>query len=361
MAVAVQIKFSMAASTHPTVWTAFCNENRNDGGAVEALFQQDDDTLSAIAKTHTLDRDKLIATITGSDGANFMLVPAVKKNSLEWIHQEGMAFNLSFGGDMLLAFAHGNLSSSPFELLTITTAIDNLGTTGSTTRKATAGHLGPKPESHFSVNDEAGFAALPAEDCGVLQGHPDHVFIHPSYFIHCDGSKTTQASHLAVAIIKQMQEQRKAEPNDADAQAEVAKEMTAVAPLLAFLWASSKGHLAHVPLVNPPDNGQLNTGCERIHAKIREARLPPAAAGNPRPAGAPPGGMTGVDTANLALAAQTLTMAMTTNETNRVGERDEDKSSKSLISNLGPRQQCLFERLATESMGDPPAVKLRSR
>ena len=66
--------------------------------------------------------------------------------------------------------------------------------------------------------------------------------------------------------------------------------------------------------------------------------------------------MTGVDTANLALAAQTLTMAMTTNETNRVRERDEDKSSKSLISNLGPRQQCLFEPLATESMGDIPAM-----
>ena len=46
--------------------------------------------------------------------------------------------------------------------------------------------------------------------------------------------------------------------------------------------------------------------------------------------------MTGVDTANLALAAQTLTMAMTTNETTRVRERAKDKSSKSLISNLGP-------------------------
>jgi hypothetical protein len=66
--------------------------------------------------------------------------------------------------------------------------------------------------------------------------------------------------------------------------------------------------------------------------------------------------MTGVETAKLALAAQTLTMAVTTNETNRVRERDEDKSSKSLISNLGPRQQCLFERLATDSMGDPPAL-----
>jgi hypothetical protein len=69
----------MAASTHPTAWTAFYNKNRNNGGAVEALFQQDDETLSAVAKSHTLDRNKLISTITGSDGANFMLVPAARK------------------------------------------------------------------------------------------------------------------------------------------------------------------------------------------------------------------------------------------------------------------------------------------
>jgi hypothetical protein len=73
--------------------------------------------------------------------------------------------------------------------------------------------------------------------------------------------------------------------------------------VLAFLWASSKGYLAHVLLVDPPDNAQLNTRCERIRAKIREASLPPAPTGNPRPTGAPPGGVTGVDTANLALAA----------------------------------------------------------
>jgi hypothetical protein len=183
------------------------------------------------------------------------------------------------------------------------------------------------------------------------------VFIHPSYFIHGDGPKTIRASSLALAIISQLQEQRDIAPDDADTQAEVSKEMTAVAPLLAFLWASAKGHLTPVPLVDPPDNAQLNARCEQIRAKIREAPLPPLPTGNTAmPAGTPPAGMTGVDTANLALAAQTLTTAMTTNETNRVRERNEDKSSKSLISNLGPRQQCLFERLATDSMGDPPAM-----
>jgi hypothetical protein len=49
-------------------------------------------------------------------------------------------------------------------------------------------------------------------------------------------------------------------------------------------------------------------------------------------------------------------MAMTTSETNQVQERAEDKKGKSLISNLGPSQNCLFERLATESMGEDPCM-----
>jgi hypothetical protein len=228
---------------NPTTWAAFYDKNKNDGGAVEALFQQADDTLSTIAKSHTLEPNKLIATITGSDGANLLLIPSVKKNSLEWIHQ-GIAFNLKFGGDMHLAFVHGNRSSSPFKSLTIDSAVDNLGTTGSTTRQATAGYRSPKPESYFDTEDETEFTALPAEDCDILQGHPNHVFVHPSYFIHGDGPKSIRASALALAIIDQLQKQREAAPDDVGIQAEVAKEMTAVAPLLAFLWASAKGYLA---------------------------------------------------------------------------------------------------------------------
>ena len=172
-------------------------------GSIEALFDQGDDTLSNIAKSHILDKNNLIATIAGSEGANLLLVPAAPKNSLEWLHQ-GIGFNLNFGGDMLLAFVHGNLSSSPFKMLTIETAVNNLGTTRTNTRQASAGHRSPKPESYFEINDEAGFIALPAEDCDVLQGHPNHVLIHPSYFIHSDGPKTVRASHLALAIISQL-------------------------------------------------------------------------------------------------------------------------------------------------------------
>jgi hypothetical protein len=47
---------------------------------------------------------------------------------------------------------------------------------------------------------------------------------------------------------------------------------------------------------------------------------------------------------------------MTANENTRIREREEDKGSKSLIRNLGPKQQSLFTRLATEHMREEPEM-----
>jgi hypothetical protein len=49
-------------------------------------------------------------------------------------------------------------------------------------------------------------------------------------------------------------------------------------------------------------------------------------------------------------------MVMTSNENTRIRERAEDKSRKSLIKNLGPKQQSLFLRLATDHMREPPVM-----
>jgi hypothetical protein len=345
----------MAANMSPTTWVSFYNKNREDGGAVEALFDQSDTDLSVITKGHMDDRSKFIATITGSDGANALLVPSEKKNTVEWIHQ-GLAMNLQFGGDTLLAFVHGNLSSSPFKLIDIEAAVSLIEAKmpGKSTRKSAARAKSPNPESYFGISDEADFVALPAEDCNALQGHPNHLLIHPSYFLNCDGPRSSRASSMATSIILQLKDHQAASPDDAEIQAEVEQEKESVSPLLAFLWASATNQLTHVPLLDPPENAQLNAKCEQTRAKIRDVPLPPAPEGRPRPTGNPPGGMTNSDTATLALAAQSLTIAMTNSENNRVREREEDKSSKSLISNLGPRQQCLFERMATDSMGEEP-------
>jgi hypothetical protein len=70
----------------------------------------------------------------------------------------------------------------------------------------------------------------------------------------------------------------------------------------------------------------------------------------------PMGGLNSKDTAGLAVAAQSLTMVMTSNENTRIREREEDKGSKSLIRNLGPTQPSLFTRLASEHMWEPPEM-----
>ena len=64
------------ATMNPTTWASFYDIYRNNGGAVEALFNQGDDTLSAIAKSHLRDKNKLIATITGSEGLRSTIVGA---------------------------------------------------------------------------------------------------------------------------------------------------------------------------------------------------------------------------------------------------------------------------------------------
>jgi hypothetical protein len=204
-----------------------------------------------------------------------------------------------------------------------------------------AGVRSPKPEPCFEVTTKEEFLTLPAGDCDVLRGL-NHVLIHPICFFSSEGPRSSRALHLAWAIISNLLDQKKGgNPNDAGILAAAAREMTTAAPLLAFLlWASTKGLLSHVPLLDPPGVSHVNLRCKQIRAKIRETTLiPPAPKMSPRPAGkTPPTGVMNLDMANLAMVAQSLTiMAMTTSETNRVRERAEDKKGKSFISNFGPR------------------------
>jgi hypothetical protein len=307
----IDLNCSMAADMNPTTLDAVHTTHKEDDGAVEAHFDLTDNPLTDISKGHADDQSELIATVTGSEGANVLLVPLATKNHLEWIHQ-GTATNLRFGGEILLVFVQGNRSSSPFKLLDIEDAISAIGAQeGRITRKATAGVRSPM----LTTKEE--FSAMPAGDCDVLQGHPNHVLIHPSYFVNSDGPRSSGALHLAWTIIKGLQQdQRHGNPDNACILAAAARAMKPAAPLLAFLWASAKDLPSCVPLSDPPDNSQMSFRCEQTRAKIRDSTpLPPAPEMFTRPAGTPPTDMTNSDTANLALAAQSLTAAMTTSKT----------------------------------------------
>jgi hypothetical protein len=89
-------------------------------------------------------------------------------------------------------------------------------------------------------------------------------------------------------------------------------------------------------MAETPENHQHNQQCEQIRRKIRAG--PPATTAGIAPATGP----NGEAALGLAVVAQTLTMVMTSNKNTRIREREEDKGSKSLIHNVGPKQQSLF-------------------
>jgi hypothetical protein len=188
----------------------------------------------------------------------------------------------------------------------------------------------------FSVSDANEFAALPGE-VDTLDGMPNHIFVHPRIFTRTDGRiRTARSKDLAWDIIKQIAEELNNATTDKE-RADVAKEQDNVEVLLAFLWASERGLLSPVTLGDMEESPHLNHQCELILNKIWTPVKPQA--GNY------------LDSASgLALATHSLMISMQNTETTRLQERAEDKSAKSLIRNLLPRQQALFTKLCTINM-----------
>lgn len=340
----------MAANNmQPTDWATYYTNNHADGGAIQNLFNLEDDELTDISKGHLDNGTGLTTTIAGSGEANIILLPSVHKGSVEILHH-GFASSLHLGGMIGLAFVHGNLSGSNFKVFRPDAAVEKIGaSTRATTRAVPGGINSPKPESYFGISKEEEFGKLPPEDCTDLKDQPNHMFVHPKHFIRMNGPRTKQASSFAMSIIKELNDRHDEAADNAQARTAVEKEKDEVGPLLAFLWAAETGALTGVTLSDTPESTQINQRCERIRAKIRGDA--PGAPGGPAP-----NGPTGTDATSLAVAAQTLTLVMTANEKTRVEEREEDKSSKSLIKSLGPQQQGLFMDLATDHMGTPPAM-----
>jgi hypothetical protein len=346
----------MAGNMNPTDWTAFYESKKDDGGFVESLFALDDDELADISLSHLDDGGAFTTTIAGSGGTNFIVIPSTIKGKVEVLHQ-GFASSLHLGGEVILAFIHGNLSGSPFKILSSLAVVEGIGTHRTATRqatRATGGVLSPAPEDYFGVDSEAEFRALSAADCTVLQKRPNHMFFHPKHFIKQNGPKSKSAASFALSIIATLnrRHEKARNPDDAtdnvQALVDIEDEKVEVCSLLAFLWAVENGLLNGIDLKELPENPRLNQRCEEIRARIRGGSTPTTATTVPGPTtGA---GLTGVDAASLAVSAQALTMAMTRNEQTRLEEREEDRGSKSLFRNLGPKQQNLFLRLATEHM-----------
>jgi hypothetical protein len=102
-------------------WTDYYKNNDRDGGHLEYLFNRSQQELADLCKGHLEDPAAFALTISSSGGANVILVPT-NKGELTVLHQ-GFTTSTHLGGDLLLVFANGNLSESPFKLLNPTDAV----------------------------------------------------------------------------------------------------------------------------------------------------------------------------------------------------------------------------------------------
>jgi hypothetical protein len=175
------------------------------------------------------------------------------------------------------------------------------------------------------------FAALTGE-VNTLAGMPNHPFVHPRILTRADGTKTMRAKELAWGVIKQLATELTAAATDSE-RVDVAEEQENVEVLLAFL----RGLLSPVTLRNMEGSPHLNQQHKLILNKVRTPVKPQAG--------------TSLDSAlGLAVATHSLMISMQKAETTRLQDRADDKSAKSLMQNLLPRQQALFTKLCTNNM-----------
>jgi hypothetical protein len=140
-------------------WISHHRSNRGDGGAIEALFNLDDDEFAQVSKGHCNNVEALHSTIANSGGGEFLLTPGVK-GTVHLLHQ-GFASATTPGGATILGFIQRKFSSSPFKTIVrpadVVLPIDQ-------GRAVTCGQASPSAcpalKSVFSVSNANEFAAL---------------------------------------------------------------------------------------------------------------------------------------------------------------------------------------------------------
>ena len=244
---------------------------------------------------------------------------------------------------MILCFIQGNFSSFPFTVICRPSeAIQPIDQGRVTTHGKDTGPTACSTlvEMLGATNQDA-FAALTGNQGDTLANRPNHLFIHPRIFTKADGPRTIRAKALAYVIIDELNSDLRGSTTEQE-KVEVREEMNSSEVLLACLWASKQGLLTSVTLSDMAESPHLNHQCELILDKIRKDT--PQTGSTLDPAG------------GLAVATQSLMLSMQQRESTRLLERAEDKSAKSLIRNLSPKQQGLFLRLCTSHMHKPPTM-----
>jgi hypothetical protein len=328
-----------------TTWSDYYIANEADGH-LQALCKRDHSNLANLAKGLLGDPEKFACTLNSSCGFNLIMVPSGNPYEVRFLHQ-GVPTSSHLGGDQILMFAYGNLSKSPFKDLDANGAVGPIYP-ASMTRNRGIGKGCPKLDTLFLATSGTEFKALLAEGDPILEGHPVHLWVHPTIFFGLGCPQMTLASNLATSLTRSIQAPKSELPPPSTQELqELAGQEEELHVVLAYLWAVSHKLVGAVD-INLPESPQLKHQCKLIRGKIRAGGRP----GTPSQ-GKPLPSTTGKLTA-LTAVAQTLMTTMSNAEVARAQDRSEDRASKSLIKSLGPTQQGLFLTLATDDLRDAP-------
>jgi hypothetical protein len=226
-------------------WTDYYKDNDRDGGYLEYLFNKSQRDLADLCMGHVNDPSAFALTISTSGGANAILVPT-NKGEVTVLHQ-GFTTSTHLGGDLLIIFANGNLSESPFKLLNPTVAVTEIPN-----RPLRTGGGSPSLGSILRTTSADEFQNLPPEDNAVLEDRPNHMFLHPRYLTAISCPRSIEAKALAAGIIGDINESTN-NPNMSDDESlNLDNAKQDVEALLAFLWVSARGALKLVQLADIP-------------------------------------------------------------------------------------------------------------
>jgi hypothetical protein len=327
--------------TSPVTWIDFYARNREDGGTIEELFEENMAGMAAKTEEHLEDTGTLTDTIIGSSYANMILVPGRPGKMLLLHHGFGARTTDGFH----LIFAQGNLSDSvTFKMLPRDEAVSRI-TTGEG-RKAETTPC-PSLNSMLGAGSADVFKNLPTEGNRILSGKPNHLLVTPEIFLIAEGAKSINAKELAFEVITWLEADDEDDENTANLKREEAQ---GVETLLAFLWASENQKLTPIALDDVPDNAKLNLIIRGIKNKVGERGGTPRAT----PEVAREEGRDNFNVNNLALAS--VVNALNRMHDSQEAERTTKESESSLFRTMGPTQRQLFTMLCTTDMAQTPVM-----
>ena len=336
------------ASVKALTWPAYYARNRDDGCAIQNLFQTDLGTLAAKSKAHLQSVGAFTETITGGAHGNMLLIPGAK-GRMHLIHH---GFSCLTDDGFALVFVQGNLSDcSYFRILDRNEAVEEIKVIQG--RRVTITNC-PTLGSMLEATSATQFASLPAQGNGILRQRPNHLMINGDVFLMADGAPTISAGSLALAIIDFVRIEREGDDADDEDTVEAKQELAIGAEtLLAMLWASENGGLTPIQLQDVPSDPILNQMIRTVKSKLGDGtRSYERSDDESIPERASRDG----EASAWAISSQSIVQELNRMHESREAERVRKETNMSLLKTLNPSQKKLFTSLCTVDFDVDPTM-----